>query len=130
QRMDDVRAVMDAVGSERAALLGTSEGGPMSVVFAATYPQRTIAPVLYGTQMKGLWSADYPWAATREELERVMAVVERDPSAAWDLGAMAPSVAHDAHFQRWFRRWRRAGGSPGAQLALMRMDMEIDVRAV
>src|SRR6478609_7059916 len=60
-RMDDVRAVMDAVGSERAALFGYSEGGPMSILFAATYPDRTRALVLYGSYAKRLWSDDYPW---------------------------------------------------------------------
>src|SRR5438093_4265360 len=66
-RMDDVRAVMDAAGSERAALFGYSEGGPMCVLFAATYPERTLALVLYGTYAKRLRVDDYPWAPTWEE---------------------------------------------------------------
>ena len=67
QRMDDVRAVLDAVGSERAALLGHSEGGSMSTLFAATYPERTIALVLVGVFAKRLRSDDYPWAPSEEE---------------------------------------------------------------
>src|SRR5688500_5103229 len=67
QRMDDVRAVMDAVGSERAALFGVSEGGPMSALFAATYPERTTALIMYGSYAKRVWSADYPWAPTPEQ---------------------------------------------------------------
>ena len=68
-RMEDVHAVMDAVGSERAALVGTSEGGSMSMLFAATYPERTVALVLHGSYAKGMWSKDYPWAKTREQTE-------------------------------------------------------------
>src|SRR5207248_153842 len=75
QRMDDVRAVLDAAGSERAALLGISEGGPMSVLFAATYPERTRALVLYGTVAKGTASPDYPWGDTPEQLEAWYAAV-------------------------------------------------------
>ena len=65
--MDDVRVVMDAVGSERATLLGVSEGGPMSALFAATYPDRTSALIMYGSYAKRIWSPDYPWAPTPEE---------------------------------------------------------------
>ena len=67
QRMDDVRAVMDATGSERAALFGISEGGPMSVLFAATYPERASALVLYGSIARGAWAPDYPWGSKLDE---------------------------------------------------------------
>ena len=74
-RMDDVRAVMDAAGTERAAVVGTSEGGPMSILFAATYPERTTALVLYDPTARGLWAPDYPWALTedawRKELREI-----------------------------------------------------------
>jgi pimeloyl-ACP methyl ester carboxylesterase len=76
-RMDDVRAVMDAAGSESAAVLGTSEGGVMSALFAATYPQRTTALVLYGAYAKRIRTPDYPWAPTAEERERDIEEVER-----------------------------------------------------
>src|SRR5437016_3063177 len=68
ERMDDVRAVMDAAGSERAALIGVSEGGPMAILFAATYPQRTQALVLYGAMARSTWAPDYPWATPKDAL--------------------------------------------------------------
>ena len=68
ERMDDVRAVMDAAGSERAALLGFSEGGSMSIVFAATYPQRTLALILYGAFARAAWAPDYTWGSSDERL--------------------------------------------------------------
>ena len=64
QRMDDVRAVLDAVGARRAAVLGVSEGGPMSALLAATYPDRVAALVMYGGYAKRVWAPDYPWAPT------------------------------------------------------------------
>jgi pimeloyl-ACP methyl ester carboxylesterase len=71
-RMDDIRAVMDAVGSERAALLGVSEGGPMTLLFAATYPERTAAAILYGTGASWMRADDYPWAPTPEEWQQAI----------------------------------------------------------
>jgi pimeloyl-ACP methyl ester carboxylesterase len=95
-RMDDVRAVMDAVGSERAALFGYSEGGPMSVLFAATYPQRTRALVLYGTYAKRLRSDDeYPWAPTWDERVAAAEELERNWGERFDLDAMAPNAPPD-----------------------------------
>jgi len=69
ERMDDVRAVMDAAGSTKAALLGFSEGGPMSIVFSATYPDRTSAPVLYGAMARYSWAPDNPWGRTEEQID-------------------------------------------------------------
>jgi pimeloyl-ACP methyl ester carboxylesterase len=80
ERMDDVRAVMDAVGSHRAALFGLSEGGPMSVLFAATYPHRTAALILYGSFARRAWAPDHPWGRREEELENVIAGIERNAS--------------------------------------------------
>src|SRR6266436_5073011 len=95
ERMDDVRAVMDAVGSERAALLGISEGGPMSLLFAATYPERTAALMLYGSFARSAWAPDYTWGRTQEEFEALIAGVRE----TWGTGAMhqrlAPSLADD-----------------------------------
>ena len=90
QRMDDVRAVMDAAGSERAALFGISEGGPMSLLFAATYPERTAALVLYGSYARRAWAADHTFGRTDEDMDRVFDAMEREwggPVGDGDLGA-------------------------------------------
>jgi len=78
ERMDDVRAVMDAAGSERAALLGFSEGGSMSIVFAATYPQRTLALILYGAFARAAWAPDYTWGSSDERLRERLKWVEEN----------------------------------------------------
>lgn len=98
QRMDDVRAVMDAVGSERAALLGVSEGGPMSALFAATYPDRTSALVMYGSYAKRVWSEDYPWAPTPEERQKFFEAIQQGWGGVVDLATLAPSAASDERF--------------------------------
>ena len=127
-RMDDVRAVMDGAGSDRAALFGYSEGGPMSVLFAATYPERTAALVLYGTYAKRLRSDDYPWAPTWEERVEAARWFEETWGEEADLGAMAPSA--DAAMQRWWATRARAAASPGAARDLILMNSQIDVREI
>ncbi len=128
-RMDDVRAVMDAVGSEQAALLGYSEGGPMCCLFAATYPERTSALVLYGSYAKRQDpDDDYPWAATRAERRAYADEIERDWGVNADLGAMAPNA--DAPLRAWWAKRARAAASPGAARDLILMNSEIDVRPV
>jgi class 3 adenylate cyclase len=128
-RMDDVRAVMDTVGSERAALLGYSEGGPMCILFAATYPERTSALVLYGTYAKRRDpDDDYPWAATWEERQAYADQVEREWGEEADLGTMAPNA--DEAMVRWWHVRARASASPGSAKALILMNSQIDVRGV
>jgi pimeloyl-ACP methyl ester carboxylesterase len=128
-RMDDVRAVMDAVGSERAALFGYSEGGPMCCLFAATYPDRTTALALYGTYAKRADpDDDYPWAATEEHRRAYADQVEREWGFESDLGTMAPNA--DAALTAWWRARARASASPGAARALLLMNSLIDVRHV
>jgi class 3 adenylate cyclase len=128
-RMDDVRAVMDDVGSKQAALFGYSEGGPLSITFAATHPSRTSALVLYGTYAKrSSPDQDYPWARTWDE-RRAYA---ESLAAAWaweaDLRRMNPSA--DEEMARWWARRARAAASPGAARELILMNSGIDVRAV
>ena len=130
ERMDDVRAVMDAVGSERAAILGTSEGGNMSALFAATYPERTVALVLFGIFAKRIWSADYPWAPKPAERERWFELIETEWGGTVDLSTLAPSRAGDEAFAEWWGAYLRLGASPGAALALGRSNTEIDIREV
>ncbi|HEX9246365.1 MAG TPA: alpha/beta fold hydrolase, partial [bacterium] len=132
QRMDDVRAVMDAVGSARAALFGHSEGACMCMLFAATYPERTVALITYGAFAKRHRSEDYPWAPTLDERLRGAEELERnwgEPKVA-DLAYYAPSVADDASFQEWLDTYFRRSASPKAAADLLRMNSYTDVREV
>ena len=133
-RMDDVRAVLDAAGSERAVVIGISEGGPMSLLFAATHPARTVALVLLGAFAREMEAPDYPYGMSREELERRLALVEDDDWALettqdW-LSRVAPSVARDPAALRWYVSYVRRGASPGANRVLRLMNAEIDIRDV
>ena len=128
ERMDDLRAVLDAVGSERAALFGHSEGGNMSVLFAAAHPERTVALVTFGIFAKRIWSQDYPWAPTPEARQHTIEQVERTWGADMDLEELAPSA--DGAFKRRLPTYLRRSASPGAAVALLRMNTEIDTRAV
>ncbi len=130
ERMDDVRAVMDAVGSERAALLGHSEGGNMCVLFSATYPERTTALLLVGSYAKRIRSEDYPWAPTVEERAREIEETEATWGSPEAFRALAPSKENDPDFQRWIGRYLRQSASPKAAAALLRMNTQIDVRDV
>jgi pimeloyl-ACP methyl ester carboxylesterase len=127
ERMDDVRAVLDAAQSRRAAVFGVSEGGNMSVLFAATFPERTSALITYGIYAKRLWSEDYPWAPRPEEREREIEAVERD-WARLDPTPLAPQASSEQ--LAWVARYIRRSASPGAAAALLRMNTQIDVRAV
>ena len=130
QRMDDVRAVMDAVGSERAALCGVSEGGPMCSLFAATYPEKTLALVMIGTYAKRIRDAEYPWGPTTEQREQFFEVMRKQWGGPVGIDERAPSVANDPQFRDWWATYLRMGASPGAAVALTQMNAEIDVRNV
>jgi pimeloyl-ACP methyl ester carboxylesterase len=93
ERMDDVRAVMDAVGSKQAALFGVSEGGPMCALFSATYPQRTSALIMYGSYAKRVWDPEYPWAPTPEERQRWYDQLVQGWGGAVDINTLAPTAA-------------------------------------
>src|SRR5438445_1422707 len=125
QRMDDLRAVMDAAGMEQAALLGISEGAPLSVLFAATYPDRCRALVLYGS-----FSRFSYWFPTEEALAAFFGYVERAWGTGGSVQGFAPSRVNDAAFQRWWGRNERLGASPAAVTALMRMNSQIDISAI
>ena len=118
-RMDDVRAVMDAAGSERAALLGVSEGGSLAALFAATYPQRCLQLVLYGA------FARFPNAA--EALKRFCSYADQAWGSGLSLSAWAPSRQNDRTLQQWWGRYERLGASPAAAMAVTRMATETDV---
>ena len=123
--MDDVRAVMDAVGSERAALFGQSEGGAMSMLFAATYPERTRALILFGT-----YAHHATWVLSGERLQAFLDLIERGWGTGGTVEFFVPSKASDDSFRRHWAGWERAGASPAAAIALTRMNTEIDVRAI
>ncbi|MDQ2984385.1 MAG: adenylate/guanylate cyclase domain-containing protein [Actinomycetota bacterium] len=131
-RMDDVRAVMDAVGSERAALVGTSEGGPLSILFAATYPERAWALVLCGTFPRVRWAPDYPFGESDDDAKQEDAEIEQRwgtvEHAAATAEAIAPSATSEDKLA--LATMLRQSASPGAALALGRMNREIDVRGV
>lgn len=129
ERMEDVHAVLNAVGSERAALFGYSEGGNLSVTFAASHPERTRAVVLFGAFAKRRWSADYPWAPTDEERRSEIDLVQENWGGEMDLRTLAPSRAHEPAMRARISRYLRRSASPGAAAALLRMNTEIDIRA-
>lgn len=129
-RMDDVRAVLDAVGSERAALVGFWEGGPMSALFAATYPERVTALVLYGMMAAHTWSPEHPWAPTPEANELATATVEATWGQGRTVARLAPSLARDEGFRQWWARLERNSLSPGSAAEMFRLNTAIDVRAV
>ena len=128
QRVDDLRAVLDTVGSERPALFGFSEGGNMSALFAAAHPERTRALATFGVFATRIWSQDYPWAPTPAERQRFFDVIEHDWHGDMDISSLAPSAAEDPAFARRLTRYLRRSASPGAALALARMNTEIDIR--
>ena len=129
-RMDDVRAVMDAAGSERATIFGHSEGGNLSMLFAASYPTRTQALILTGSYAKRIRSDSYPWAPTWEaRLEQAVEIEQSWPDTM-TVEALAPSRIGDEAFREWLRRYARLSASPRAAAALHRMNSQIDVTGV
>jgi pimeloyl-ACP methyl ester carboxylesterase/class 3 adenylate cyclase len=134
-RMDDVRAVMEAAGSERAVILGVSEGGPLSLLFAATYPDRTTALILFGTMARFAWAPDFPWGKTDERLREEVSEIDRswgtEEYAAKALRSWAaPGSADDPQMVAWLAGYTRRAASPGAAMALERMNFDMDVRHV
>ena len=129
-RMDDVRAVMAAAGSRRAVLMGVSEGGPLTALFAATYPQLVAGVIMIGGYARRLWAPDYPWGPTAEQREAFIEAMERDWGGPLGIEERAPSRANDPEFRRWWATYLRMGASPGAAAALTRMNAEVDIRHV
>ena len=131
ERMDDIRAVMDAVGSERAAVMGESEGGPLAILFAAARPERTVALILQGAEVRERTDDEWPWGeSTEEEFEKSMATLAERWGKGLGIDFIAPSVAG----QEWARAWRGRvavhAGTPASAEAFMRMAFDIDVRHV
>jgi pimeloyl-ACP methyl ester carboxylesterase len=133
-RMDDIRAVMDAAGSERAMVFGVSEGGPLATLFTATYPERAIGLVLFGTSPRYAWAPDFPWGSTEENWREYMDQMDHSwgtkEFARWVLKTWgAPSRVDDEALVDWLAGYTRRAASPGAAMALSRMNRGIDVRA-
>jgi class 3 adenylate cyclase len=128
ERMDDLRAVMDAVGSSEAALFGVSEGAAMSILFAATYPDRTRALVLYGAYARRVSGPDYPYGPTAEDWEAYISTIGAEWGGPVALDMVAPSVADDPAVAEWWATSMRLGATPRIGQELLRMNARIDVR--
>jgi class 3 adenylate cyclase len=130
ERMDDVLAVMDAVGSERAVLFGPSEGGPMAALFAATYPERCVSLILYGSLARWLQADDYPEGRP----PAVVAAFGKAWIDGWGSGGslrvLAPSLAHDDGFRRWWGRFERHSVRPGMVGPILDTINALDIRPV
>jgi pimeloyl-ACP methyl ester carboxylesterase len=134
-RMDDIGAVMDAAGSERAVVFGVSEGGPLSMLFAATHAPRTLGLVLFGTSARYAWAPDFPWGSTedywRDYLDRMDRSWGTPEFARWVVGRWgAPTRVEDERLITWLTSYMRRAASPGAAIALSKMNRAIDVRDV
>lgn len=128
ERMDDIRAVMDAVDSEKAILFGHSEGGSVSALFAASYPNRTHALITFGIFAKRKYASNYPWAPTMDERQKVYDMIENNwGSGEMNLENLAPSKAYDKEFMEWMANYFRSGASPSAALVLTKMNTEVDI---
>jgi DNA-binding SARP family transcriptional activator/pimeloyl-ACP methyl ester carboxylesterase len=130
QRMTDVRAVMDAVGSKRATLVGYSEGGSMCALFAATYPDRVAGLVVIGSYARMINSPDHPWGPSAEDYAGYVDMVQRDWGGPLGIERRAPSVKDDETFSRWWARFLRMSASPGAAVALLDINRDLDLRHV
>ena len=128
ERMDDIRAVMDAVGSEKAILFGHSEGGCVSALYAATYPERVVSLITFGIFAKRRYSSDYPWAPTDEERQEVYDMIENHWGGGdMNLESLAPSKANDRQFMDWLANYFRSGASPSAAMVLTKMNTQVDI---
>ena len=127
-QMDDVLSVLDAVASRSAFLLGVSQGGPMAALFAASHPGRTAGLILYGSYPAAAADSDYPWGRSREWLMEYDRQLDQNWGTGFFLPQMAPTLAGDPHFRRWWARLERLAAGPGNALAYSRMQTEADVR--
>ena len=130
QRMDDVRAVMEASQSQRAVLCGVSEGGPLCTLFAATYPEKTVGLIMIGSYARRLRDVDYPWGPTRDDRDRYCREIRTNWGGPVGIEDRAPTLANDPAFREWWATYLRMGASPGAAEALTRMNADIDVRPI
>jgi len=130
ERMDDVRAVLDAAGSERVVLLGTSEAGALNLLFAASEPQRTAALILLNSYARLAWGEDYASGIPRDHAEALLALIERDWGKGVAFEALIASQTDNHAMRNWWRRYQRLAASPGAAVTLLRSAFETDARSV
>jgi pimeloyl-ACP methyl ester carboxylesterase/DNA-binding CsgD family transcriptional regulator len=128
ERMDDIRAVMDAAGSQRAALFGVSDGGCLCIAFTAAYPERSASLVTYGSFARRLRSDDYPWGWSAEHLAEVLGGMDRGWASGKWWAAANPSVADDEQYQAWWGRYLRAAASPTMGRGALGLNAELDIR--
>ncbi len=130
ERMDDLRVVMTAVGSERAVLFGFSEGANLCALFAATYPDKTHSLIMFGSFAKRIWSPDHPWGPTEEGRQEEYELIAREWGKMMDVDHYAPSKVGDEAFLHNLVDYFRNAASPGAAVALLKMNTEIDIRNI
>ena len=130
EQMDDVQAVLDAVGCSSAAFFGLSQAGPMAILFAASHPERTRALVLYATYARVRSQDDYPWGRSAEWLDDYARQIDQEWGSGAFLSQVAPTRAEDESFRRWWGRLERLSYGPGNALAYFRMNAQIDVRSI
>jgi len=130
EQIDDVTAVMDAVGSRKAVLLGNSEGGSMCALFAASHPDRTASLILIGSNAKWTKSDDYPQGADKGEVERWFSEVEKEWGGPISIDHLSPSLSGDEAYRLWWAKFMRSSASKTDAIALLRMSMETDLLAV
>jgi pimeloyl-ACP methyl ester carboxylesterase len=130
EQVDDLIAVLDAVGSSSAAILGLSQAGPMAILFAASYPERTRAIVLYGSYASPRQREGYPWGRSPEWMDEFGLQIDREWGSGVFLSQMAPSRLTDEPFRRWWGKYERLSHGPGNALAYFRMNALIDVRSI
>ena len=130
ESMDDLRSVMDAAGCERAAIFGVSEGGPMSMLFAASHPERVSSLVLYGTYARILVAPDFPQGVPENVFDEWVTLVREQWGGAVGVDLWAPSDLGNPEFEQWWARLLRQGTSPSGALELMNLYRELDVRRI
>jgi pimeloyl-ACP methyl ester carboxylesterase len=130
ERIDDVRAVLDAVGCERAVLVGTSEAGALNLLFAASQPDRTAALILLNSYARLAWGEDYRFGIPRDQADGLLAMIERDWGKGVAFEALVASQVDNRAMREWWRRYQRLAASPGAAVTLLRSAFETDARSV
>jgi pimeloyl-ACP methyl ester carboxylesterase/class 3 adenylate cyclase len=130
QRTDDIIAVLDAVGSRKAALFGVSEGGNMCALFAATYPERVLGMILNGSTARGSWAHDYPWRAKPEQIEELISFMRDNWGEPVGFDEAAPSMIGDKAASDWWGAYLRNSASPKSAELITRLNSQCDIRQI